>query len=85
MVFLPFDFYARHREELGLNEAQARELERIGEDLRKAAQKFEEDRRAHTTSLEKLMEQTPINVEEAMKRKINDGTEKQVPPNALRD
>src|SRR5829696_1433435 len=67
-IFLPFDFYTRHREELGLSREQAREGERLAKELREPAQKLESDRARRTKALLEAMGKTPVNIEEAMAR-----------------
>ena len=67
-VFLPFDFYPRHREDLGLNEEQVREMQRIADGMREAAQKLEGERAKRTKALQEAMDQKPIDVEKAMER-----------------
>jgi hypothetical protein len=67
-VFLPFEFYSRHRALLGLNEVQAREMQRIAEGVGENTQKLESERRKQTALLEELIAKSPIDVEEAMRR-----------------
>jgi Spy/CpxP family protein refolding chaperone len=65
-VFVPFDFYPRHREELGLNEEQGREMQRIAEGMRETASKFEAERAGRTKALQEVMSQNPVDVQRAM-------------------
>src|SRR6266511_2239146 len=65
-VFLPFDFYPRHREELGLNEEQVREMQRIADGMREAAKKSEAERARRTKALQEVVSRNPIDLEQAM-------------------
>jgi hypothetical protein len=67
-VFLPFDFYPRHYEQLGLNEEQVRDMRRIEEGMREITRKLEGERAKRTKALQESMAQTPIDVEQAMER-----------------
>src|SRR4051794_10032039 len=50
-IFLPLDFYSRHRDELALDADQARELDRLAEAMREPAQKLESERAIRTNAL----------------------------------
>jgi Spy/CpxP family protein refolding chaperone len=65
-VFVPFDFYPRHREELGLNEEQVREMQRIADGLREAAKKSEAERARHTKALQEVVSRNSIDLQQAM-------------------
>jgi Spy/CpxP family protein refolding chaperone len=65
-VFVPFDFYQRHREELGLNEEQIREMQRIAEGMREAARKSEAERATRTKALQEAVSRNPVDVQRAM-------------------
>ena len=65
-VFLPFDFYPRHREELGLNEQQVREMQRIADSVREATQRLEDERGKRTKALQEMMARNPVDVDKAM-------------------
>jgi hypothetical protein len=67
-IFLPFDFYPRHREELGLNEEQVREMQRIADSTRESAQILEGERGKRTKALQETMSRNPVSVESAMER-----------------
>lgn len=65
-LYLPFDFYARHREGLELDDNQARELHRIADGMQEEAQKLEASRVEHTNTLKKALEKRPVDVDVAM-------------------
>ena len=67
-VFLPFDFYPKHREALGLNEEQVREMQRIADGMRDSGQKLEGERRERTKALQEVMTRNPVEPENAMER-----------------
>ena len=67
-IFLPFDFYGRNREALGLNADQARELERLAESIREPAKKLEGERAARTRALMETMTKSPVDLDVAMTR-----------------
>ena len=67
-IFLPFDFYGRNREGLGLNADQAREMERLAESIREPARKLESERAARTKALMETMAKSPVDLELAMAR-----------------
>jgi hypothetical protein len=65
-VFLPFDFYPKHREALRLNEEQVREMRRIAESMRDSGHKLEAERRKRTQALQDVMAHHPVEPENAM-------------------
>jgi Spy/CpxP family protein refolding chaperone len=65
-VFVPFDFYPRHREELGLNEEQVREMQRIAEGMHETARKSEAERAERTKALQEVLSRNPVDVQRAM-------------------
>ncbi len=67
-VLVPFDFYPTHRKELGLNEDQAHEMQRLAEGMRDSGQKLEAERRERTRALQEVMAQSPIDSEKALDR-----------------
>jgi hypothetical protein len=67
-IFLPFEFYGRNREELGLNADQVREMERLAESVREPAQKLESERTKRNKALLEVMAQSPIDADAAMAR-----------------
>jgi len=67
-IFLPFDFYGRNREALGLNVEQVREMERLAESIREPAQKLESERAKRTKALSEAMAQSPVDPDVAMAR-----------------
>lgn len=65
-VFVPFDFYPRHREELGLNDDQLREMQRLSDQMRESALTLEAERRERTKTLQDAMAQDSIDPKKAM-------------------
>ncbi len=65
-VFVPFDFYPRHREELGLTDEQVREMQRLADQMRDSALTLDEERRERTRALQQAMAQDPIDPAKAM-------------------
>jgi Spy/CpxP family protein refolding chaperone/ribosomal protein S20 len=68
VIFLPLDFYAKHREALGLSEDQMHELQRIAEGMREPAQKLEGLMHERTKAMHEAISQNPIDPEKAMDR-----------------
>jgi Spy/CpxP family protein refolding chaperone len=67
IAFVPFDFYPRHRDELGLTEEQLREMQRLSDQMRESAQSLETQRRERTKTLQDAMSQdSPIDPRKAM-------------------
>ncbi len=67
-MFIPFDVYPKHREAIGLNEDQMRELGRIAEGMGDAARHIESEMRARTEALQEALAKRPIEPEKAMER-----------------
>jgi hypothetical protein len=67
-IFLPFDFYGRNREALGLNADQAREMERLAESIREPAKSLESERAARSRALMATMAKSPVDLDLAMAR-----------------
>ena len=67
-IFLPFDFYTRNRDALGLTAEQAREMERLAKEMREPAQKLDRERANRTKTLAEAMAQNPIDPDLAMAR-----------------
>lgn len=67
-IFLPFEFYGRHRSELELNADQVREMERLAESIREPAQKLDRERAKRTRALLDAMAQSPVDPDVAMAR-----------------
>lgn len=66
-IFVPFDFYPRHRDELGLNAGQLSEMQRLADQMRESAQSLEAERRERTKALQDAMaEVSPIDSKKAM-------------------
>jgi len=65
-IFVPFDFYPRHREELGLNDEQVREMQRLSDQMRESALSLEGERRERTKALQDLMAQDSVDPKKAM-------------------
>ena len=64
--FVPFDFYPRHRDELGLNEAQVAEMQRLSDQIRASVESLEQERRERTKALQDAMAQDSIDPKTAM-------------------
>src|SRR5436190_4852262 len=64
--FVPFDFYPRHRDELGLSDEQLREMQRLADQMRDSTQSLEEQRRERTKVLQEAMAQDSIDPRKAM-------------------
>ncbi len=64
--FVPFDFYPRHSDELGLNAEQLREMQRLSDQMRASAQSLENERRESTKALQETMSQDSIDPKKAM-------------------
>ncbi len=67
-MLFPFEAYAKHREAIGLNEDQVKEMGRIAEGMGDAARKLENERRERTEALQETVSQHPIDMEKAMTR-----------------
>ena len=67
-MLFPFEAYAKHREAIGLNEDQVKEMGRIAEGMGDAARKLENERRERTEALQEAVSQHPIDMEKAMTR-----------------
>ncbi len=65
-IFVPFDFYPRHRDELGLNDAQTREMQRLSDQMRDSAVALEAERRERTKALQEAMARDSIDPKIAM-------------------
>ncbi len=65
-IFVPFDFYPRHRDELGLNDEQTREMQRLSDQMRDSAVALEAERRERTNALQEAMARDPIDPRNAM-------------------
>ena len=57
-MLFPFEAYAKHREAIGLNEDQMKELGRIAEGMGDAARKLESERRERTEALQEAVRNT---------------------------
>lgn len=68
VLFLPPDFYHDHREELGLNENQLREMQHIAEESFKPAEGLQAEMRKRTEALHESLAQHPANPDEAAQR-----------------
>ncbi|MEQ1859208.1 MAG: periplasmic heavy metal sensor [Chthoniobacteraceae bacterium] len=66
IVFLPLDFYPKHREALGLSEEQVREMHGIAEGMRAPAEKIEAEIRERTKALHEAVGQNPVDREKVM-------------------
>jgi Spy/CpxP family protein refolding chaperone len=66
VIFVPFDFYPRHRDELGLNDEQTREMQRLSDQVRDSAVALEAERRERTKALQDAMAHDPIDPRNAM-------------------
>jgi Spy/CpxP family protein refolding chaperone len=67
-AFLPFDFYARHRDELGLTADQIRAMQRLADGMRDSARELEDNRRECTKALQVVTGRNPVNSDKAMER-----------------
>lgn len=66
-AFVPFDFYPRHRDELGLSEEQLREMQRLSDQMRESAQSLEAQRRERTKAMQEVvLQDSPIDPKKAM-------------------
>jgi len=66
VIFVPFDFYPRHRDELGLNNEQTREMQRLSDQMRDSAVALEAERRERTKALQEAMTRDSIDPKIAM-------------------
>ena len=68
VLFLPLDFYPKHREALGLSDDQMRELQRIAGEMREPAEKIEAAMQERTKALHEAIAQNPVEPGKAMER-----------------
>ena len=66
MMFLPLDFYPKHREALGLSDDQVREMQGIAQGMREPAEKIEAEMRERTKALHEAVQQNPVDREKVM-------------------
>ncbi len=66
LSFVPFDFYPRHRDELGLTEEQMAEMQRLSDQMSASAEALEQERRERTKALQDAMAQDSIDPKQAM-------------------
>jgi len=66
LIFVPFDFYPRHRDELGLSDEQTREMQRLSDQMRDSAVALEAERRERTKALQEAMGRDFIDPKMAM-------------------
>jgi hypothetical protein len=68
VLFLPPDFYHDHREELGLNENQLREMQHIAEESFKRSKDLEVEMKKRAEALHDVLAKHPANPDEAAQR-----------------
>lgn len=68
IMFLPLDFYPKHREELGLSADQVQEMKHILEDLHKSSEGLARELHERTQALQEVMAESSVNMDQAMAR-----------------
>jgi Spy/CpxP family protein refolding chaperone len=68
VLFLPPDFYHKHREALGISEDQLREMQRIAEESFKPAGDLQAEMRKRTEALHEAIARHPADPDEAAQR-----------------
>ena len=61
IMFLPLNFYPKHREELGLSEDQIREMQHILESLRQPNEGLARELRERTQALQEVISENSVN------------------------